>query len=74
MTLPKISHAEILSWSSPKWFLPIFTSRMKRHFSPSATGNVAVLKPSLSCSLFSSRATYRHFLPSADISTSHDLR
>jgi hypothetical protein len=28
---PKISHAEIARVSLPRWFLPMFTSRMKRY-------------------------------------------
>jgi hypothetical protein len=74
MKLPKISHAEIQMQSSPKWFLPMFTSRMKRHSQPTATASVPVNLLSLSFSLFSSRATSRQLSLSTDASTSHDLR
>jgi hypothetical protein len=42
MRLPKISHPEITMWSSLAWFLPIFTSRMKRHSPPPAIGNMPI--------------------------------
>jgi hypothetical protein len=74
MRFPKISHAEITNWSIPQWFLLMFTSRMNGHSPLPETGNVALNDLPLSCLLFSSRAPFRQFFPSADVSTSHDLR
>jgi hypothetical protein len=52
----------------------MFTSRMKRHFPLTATGNVPVNNMPLSCSLSSSRAASRQFFPSAEVSMAQDFR
>jgi hypothetical protein len=69
MRLPKIPQAEIIRQSSPQWFLPMFTSRIKRHSPPPTTANVPVLNTSFSCSLPSSRPTSCQLSPSGDVST-----
>jgi hypothetical protein len=55
------------------WFLLMFTSRMKWHSVPFATGNVPLDNQPLSWLFPSLRATSRQLFLSADVSTSHNF-
>jgi hypothetical protein len=55
-------HAAMQTMSLPLWFLPMFTTRTKRHSPSPATADVSVLRLSLP----SSRATSRRLRPSVD--------